>query len=88
MRIVKYKGDNQLYAVKYIDKEACIKKKSIKNTILERNILGVSEHAFITNLRFAFQDEDNMFMVLDLMLGGDMKFMMKTRGLAVPESWL
>lgn len=26
------------------------------------------------NLRFAFQDDENLFMVLDLMLGGDLRF--------------
>ena len=27
-----------------------------------------------SNLRYAFQDDENLFMVLDLMLGGDMRF--------------
>lgn len=26
------------------------------------------------NLRYAFQDDENLFMVLDLMLGGDLRF--------------
>ncbi len=32
------------------------------------------EHNFLVNLWFAFQDEEDMFMVLDLMLGGDIRF--------------
>jgi hypothetical protein len=31
------------------------------------------EHPFLVNLRYAFQDEENCFFVLDLMLGGDLR---------------
>ena len=31
-------------------------------------------HPFLVNLWYAFQDEEDMFMVLDLMLGGDIRF--------------
>jgi serine/threonine kinase 32 len=31
-------------------------------------------HPFILNMRYAFQDEDHLFFVLDLALGGDVKF--------------
>jgi len=32
------------------------------------------EHPFIVNLRYAFQDDENMFMVIDLMMGGDLRY--------------
>ena len=35
------------------------------------------ENAFICNLRYAFQDEDELYMVLDLMTGGDLRFHLK-----------
>jgi len=31
------------------------------------------DHPFIVNLRYAFQDDENCFFVLDLMLGGDLR---------------
>lgn len=31
------------------------------------------DHPFIVNLRYAFQDDENCFLVLDLMLGGDLR---------------
>ena len=33
-----------------------------------------------SNLRYAFQDEENMFMVIDLMLGGDLRFHLDRMG--------
>jgi len=33
------------------------------------------DHPFVVNLRYAFQDDENCFFVLDLMLGGDLRCM-------------
>ena len=75
------KNDKQiLYAMKYINKEKCIAQNAVKNTLFERNLLEQIEHPLIVNLRFAFQDEENMFMVIDLMLGGDLKYHLQKQG--------
>lgn len=42
---------------------------------------------FVCNLRFAFQDDENLFMVLDLMLGGDLRFHLDRLG-AMKEDWV
>lgn len=39
------------------------------------------------NLRFAFQDDENLFMVLDLMLGGDLRFHLDRLG-SMKEEWV
>jgi len=31
------------------------------------------DHPFVVNLRYAFQDDENCFFVIDLMLGGDLR---------------
>ena len=47
--------------------------KAVPNIIQERRLLEEIDHAFIVNLRYAFQDDENCFFVLDLMLGGDLR---------------
>jgi len=54
--------------------------KAIQNIMRERALLEEIEHPFIVNLRFAFQDDENMFMVLDLMIGGDLRFHLERLG--------
>jgi len=71
---VQRKNDKKLYAMKYINKKKCIEQRAVTNTIFERNLLEQVHHPLIVNLRYAFQDDENMFMVLDLMLGGDLKY--------------
>lgn len=62
--------------------------KAVANIIQERRLLeevyhwnltshalipAQIDHPFIVNLRYAFQDDENCFFVLDLMLGGDLR---------------
>ncbi|KAF7796466.1 hypothetical protein EIP86_007643 [Pleurotus ostreatoroseus] len=85
VRVVEHKRSHKLYALKYIDKSKCIKQKAVANIIQERRLLEEIDHPYIVNLRYAFQDDDNCFFVLDLMMGGDLRFHLERKGL-FPES--
>ncbi|GBE88280.1 kinase-like protein [Sparassis latifolia] len=85
VRIVEHKQTKQLYALKYIDKARCLKQKAVANIIQERRLLEEIDHPFVVNLRYAFQDDENCFFVLDLMLGGDLRFHLERLG-RIPEN--
>lgn len=72
--IVQKKDTKDMYAMKYMNKSACIKKDAVRNVLRELEILKSLEHPFLVNLWFAFQDEEDMFMVVDLLLGGDIRY--------------
>jgi serine/threonine kinase 32 len=80
VRVVEHKRSKKLYALKYIDKSRCIRQKAVANIIQERRLLEEIDHTFIVNLRFAFQDDENCFFMLDLMLGGDLRFHLERNG--------
>jgi hypothetical protein len=42
-------------------------------SVLQSQHASKIDHPFIVNLRYAFQDDENCFFVLDLMLGGDLR---------------
>ncbi|ORY90039.1 kinase-like protein [Syncephalastrum racemosum] len=77
VRIVQHKGTHREYALKCISKNRCIELKAANNMISERRLLERINHPLVVNLRYAFQDDDNLFMVLDLMLGGDLRFQLE-----------
>ncbi|KAG5460643.1 MAG: hypothetical protein BJ554DRAFT_7278, partial [Olpidium bornovanus] len=54
--------------------------KAVENIIQERRLLEEIDFGLVCNLRYAFQDDENMFMVLDLMLGGDVRFHLDRQG--------
>jgi serine/threonine kinase 32 len=76
VRIVQHKSHLKQYALKYISKARCIEKKAVENILTERKILEQINYPLVVNLRYAFHDSENLFMVLDLMLGGDLRFQM------------
>ncbi|KAM5532882.1 hypothetical protein V8D89_013434 [Ganoderma adspersum] len=84
VRVVQHKQTRELYALKYINKAKCVKMKAVANIIQERRLLEEIDHPFIVNMRYAFQDDENCFFVLDLMLGGDLRFHLERLG-ALPE---
>ncbi|KAJ3212033.1 hypothetical protein HDU67_004093 [Dinochytrium kinnereticum] len=80
VRIVEKRDTRKLYALKYINKQQCVRMRAIQNIFRERAILEEISHPYIVNLRYAFQDDDNMFMVLDLMMGGDLRYHLDRMG--------
>ncbi|KAI8617860.1 kinase-like domain-containing protein [Chytriomyces sp. MP71] len=73
VRIAQKKDTKRLYALKYIDKMQCIRQQAIQNIFRERAILENLCHPFIVNLKYAFQDDQSLFFVLDLKTGGDLR---------------
>lgn len=45
--------------------------------LTERNVLSITSHPFIVKLRFAFQTQDKLFMILDYCPGGDLGEMLQ-----------
>ncbi|KAG0254232.1 hypothetical protein BG011_005879 [Mortierella polycephala] len=80
VRVVQHKRTKEIYALKYINKAKCIRMRAVENIIQERRLLEEVESPLICNLRYAFQDDENLFMVLDLMLGGDLRFHLERAG--------
>ena len=58
-----------MYAMKYMNKAQIIKKRAVENVLREVEILKKLQYPFLVNLWFTFHDIEDIFMVLDLMLG-------------------
>ncbi|KAM0417813.1 hypothetical protein ACHAPD_004156 [Fusarium lateritium] len=74
VRIVERKDTNLAFALKYIRKDEVVRSESVRNIIRERRMLEYVNHPFICNLRYSFQDIEYMYLVVDLMTGGDLRF--------------
>ncbi|KAL5611779.1 hypothetical protein BROUX41_000646 [Berkeleyomyces rouxiae] len=74
VRIVERKDTGLSFALKYIRKDEIIRSESVRNIIRERRMLEDVNHPFICNLRYSFQDIEYMYLVVDLMTGGDLRF--------------
>lgn len=68
------KNCGAIYAMKCINKKLVKDKGALDNILEERNVLSMLKSRFVTNLKYALQDEENLYLVMDLMIGGDLKF--------------
>lgn len=64
----------KLYAMKVLDKKRIKKSRAEDLCWAERKALGKVRSPFVLNLRYAYQTEESLFLMLDLMTGGDLSF--------------
>ena len=82
---VRKKDTGKIYAMKVLKKAQLVARKQIAHTYTERRVLEEIEHPFIVSLRFAFQTEDKLYMVLDFFQGGELFFHLKHQGKFVED---
>lgn len=74
MLVKKIEGKNsgQIYAMKILKKAHIIKNDQVENTKAEQHILKEINHPYVVRLRFAFQNEDKLYLVMDYYNGGSL----------------
>ena len=71
---VRSRFNNRLYALKELSKVKIIDLKCRHNILKEQKFLSHNKHQFLVNLHFSFQDFNNLYYVLDLLQGGDLRY--------------
>ncbi|KAL0955646.1 hypothetical protein HGRIS_001876 [Hohenbuehelia grisea] len=72
VHLVQSKHNLRYYAIKVLNKEKVVKMKQIDHTNNEQRILESIQHPFIINLWGTFQDNTNLYMVMDFVPGGEL----------------
>ncbi|KAG4079995.1 hypothetical protein HA402_006307 [Bradysia odoriphaga] len=72
--IVQKRDTGRLFAMKYVSRGACDGRGALGGVLKEVELLSSLEHPFLVNLWFSFQDEEDLFMVSDLLPGGDLRY--------------
>ena len=57
-----------------MSKVKVIDKKSEKSVLFERQLLSRLRNPFIVNLIYSFQDSENLYLVMDFLKGGDLRY--------------
>jgi serine/threonine protein kinase len=71
---VEHRSLRRTFALKEMDKAKIIDKRSVNSVLNERKLLAKLKHPFIVNMQYAFQDLNRLFLVMDLMPGGDLRY--------------
>jgi serum/glucocorticoid-regulated kinase 2 len=49
-------------------------KNSVASIINERKLLAQLRHPFIINMHYAFEDRENLYITMDYLSGGDLRY--------------
>ena len=63
-----------MYAMKEMLKARVMAKKSVESVMKELELMCRIESDFIVNVQWAFHDKDYLYLVMDLMMGGDLRY--------------
>jgi len=77
---VRKKDTGEIYAMKVLKKDQLVKRKQVAHTKTERKVLENIQHPFIVSLRFAFQSDVKLYIILDYFNGGELFFHLKSKG--------
>ncbi|RHY38389.1 hypothetical protein DYB38_009529, partial [Aphanomyces astaci] len=79
MLVRKKNGKNAgaIYAMKILKKMHIIQNDQVENTKAEQHILKEINHPYVVRLRYAFQNPDKLYLVMDYYPGGSMYFHLK-----------
>ena len=72
--VVTHGSSGKYFALKEMSKAKILAKKSVSSVLNERKILGEIRGNFLANMKWAFQDRSNLYLGLDLLTGGDLRF--------------
>jgi serum/glucocorticoid-regulated kinase 2 len=73
-RVESKKERGEQFAMKEMAKARIITKKSVQSVMNELKLLAVISSDFIVNVHYAYQDKMTLYLVMDLLLGGDLRF--------------
>ena len=74
-----HKQSKNNYALKEMIKAKIIDKKSEHSIKNERDLLANINCSFIVNMHYAFQDYENVYIVMDYLSGGDLRYHLSVR---------
>ena len=70
----KHRNTNKIIAIKQMSKTKIIDSNSERSVMQERLFLSNLRNKFIVNMIFSFQDSINLYLGLELMKGGDLRY--------------
>lgn len=87
VRVCRYKETNEIVAMKKMNKSEMIYKNQVAHVRAEKEVLAAAANPWIVELKFSFQDDKYLYLVMEYLPGGDlMTLLMKKDILSEDEA--
>ncbi|XP_075683627.1 serine/threonine-protein kinase greatwall isoform X2 [Rhinoderma darwinii] len=78
--LARKKNNRKLFAVKVVKKADMINKNMVQQVQAERDALALSKSPFIVHLYYSLQSANNIYLVMEYLIGGDVKSLLHIYG--------
>jgi len=72
VRVCRKKDSKEVFAVKVMKKSEMLKKNQVSHIRAERDVLALCDNPLVVKLYYSFQDDKNLFLVMEYLPGGDL----------------
>ena len=72
VNLVRKNGTNAYYAMKILRKSEVLRRNQVAHVKAERDILAEADNEWVVKLYYSFQNEQNLYFVMDYVAGGDL----------------
>lgn len=72
VKVVREKTTGKIYAMKVMRKAEMLRKGQAEHIRAERDVLTLCDNPWVVKLYYSFQDEKNLYLVMDFLQGGDL----------------
>jgi len=88
VRLVQKEDTGMIYAMKILRKSEMLEKEQTAHVRAERDILSEADCEWVVTMYFSFQDEINLYLVMEFLPGGDMMTLLIKRDTLTEEETL
>ncbi|KAJ3285934.1 hypothetical protein HK104_009247 [Borealophlyctis nickersoniae] len=85
VHLTRFRNTDQFYAMKVLKKVEVVRLKQVEHINSEKQILSQIHFPFIVNMLCTFQDEKNLFMLLEYVVGGELFSHLRKAGRFSPD---
>jgi serine/threonine kinase 38 len=85
VRVVKHKATGEVLALKKMSKSEMVYKNQVAHVRAERDVLANSENPWIVELKYSFQDDRFLYLVMEYLPGGDLMTLLMRKDILTEE---
>ncbi|KAJ0407956.1 hypothetical protein ATCC90586_001984 [Pythium insidiosum] len=83
--LVRHRPTNQAFALKCMQKANIVETHQQKNVVYEKGIISECDHPFILKLHETFSDQNQLYMLFELVQGGELWSLLYEKAFKVPK---
>jgi len=86
VRVVRDKSSGEIFAMKIMKKSEMLKKNQVAHIRAERDVLALADNPWVVKLDYSFQDDKNLYLVMEFLQGGDLMTVLMDKDILSEEA--